>query len=360
MLNPLLYFKRNIKDCLLILIISSLAILVVSFAVTVISSISLSTTKVVVEQFEKYSVATYTGHDDNAKAIIEEKLPNVEIFDSFINYTDFETAFGSNSVFLYSFFDDDTMLEIFNRCNFSLTDGRMPKKNCDEIILHESILKNKNLSVGDKIESQTIVGSINGKCIIGLGFLSDKTVQRLGYLTLSYVVFSDNENSEQTREALEKFDSDEWKVFTYIGLEKKLHDEMKTLNLIMVLIIFMIVSCLSIAVSALIFSIYSNRYDEFAILNAIGYKKMTIGISIISEITILALISWIVGFGFSLIGMMFVNKTIYFDLGQQMPLFNIQSFYYSLLLPFLSIICAVIPVSRKLSKTDLIGIIERR
>jgi len=358
MLNPILYFKRNPKNLILIMIISSLAVLVISLAVAIISSIRLSMETVVVNQFTDYSAVIYKGTDEDAESILNDTLSNVDLHTVSIDYANFDTAFGTNSVFLYAFYDTDTMQTVFDYSNMILTNGRMPQIGCSEIILHESILKNRGLSIGDKLGNKEIVGTMNGSKIVGYSFYSDEEKEQAGYLAPCFIIVS--EEIESVRAALDEFDKEKWQTFTYTALNKQLEEEMSTLNLIMLMIVFMIVSCLSIAVAALIFTIYSGRYEEFAILNAMGYKKRKIRLLVISEIVILSLSSWFLGYSLSLVGMSIVNETIYKDLGQQMPLFNENGFFYSILLPFLSILCAVLPVSRKLSKTDLIGIIERR
>ena len=356
MLNSFLYLKRNVKKPILIICISSLAVLVISLTVAIISSIRISMMKVVVNQFDNYSAAIYKETDGMAKSILEEKLPNVDLYEVSIDFTNFNTAFGTNSAFLYSFFDEDTMQAVFKRCEQKLVAGRIPQIGCSEIILHESILKNRGLSIGDQLGTKKIVGAMDGNYIVGYSFFSDGELEQAGYQSPGFIVFSKDTDTSYVRETLDKLDTDQWQTFTYTEMNKQVQEEMNTINLIMLMIVVMIVSCLSIAVSALIFTIYTGRYDEFAILNAMGYKKRTIRVLIVSEIVILAVFSWILGYSLSLVGMLIVNKTIYQDLGQQMPLFTVQGLYYSILLPFLSIFCAVLPVSRKLSKTDLIGI----
>lgn len=360
MTSPILYFKRNPKNPILIIAISSLAVLVISLTVAIISSIRISTERVVINQFTDYSVVIYNETDDKADAILMDSLPNTDLYKVSIDFVNFETAFGTNSTFLYSFFDDETLQSVFNYSGMKITNGRMPKNGSSEIILHESILKNRNLSIGDKLNNKEIVGSMDGDKIVGYSFLSDEEKGNAGFIAPAYIIVSKDSDIDKIRKTIDDFDEKLWQTFTYTALSKKMTDEMSTLNLIMLMIVFMIVSCLSIAVSALIFTIYSGRYDEFAILNAMGYKKGLIRLSIISEIVILSVFSWIIGYALSWVGMIVVNETIYKDLGQQMPLFNMQGLCYSLLLPILSILCAVLPVSHKLSKTDLIGIIERR
>lgn len=360
MISPFIYFKRNPKNPILIISISSLAVLVISLTVAIISSIQISTATVVIDQFKGYSVAIYKGEDGDAQELLEEEIKDVDLYQVNIDYTNFNTAFGTNSAFLYSFGDEDSLKKVFEECQMKLIAGRMPEFGSSEIILHESILQNKGLSIGEKIGSKLIVGTMSGDYIVGYGYSSDEEIEQAGYLAPSFMIFAEEGSVADIRVKLDNFDTNQWQTFTYTAMSKELADEMSTINLIMILIVMMIVSCLSIAVSALIYTIYSNRYDEFAILNAIGYKKSTIRLLIVLEIVSLALFSWILGYVLSLLGMVIVNKTIYQDLGQQMPLFTSKGFCYSILLPIVSILFAVIPVSRKLSKTDLIGIIERR
>lgn len=360
MKNSLVYLKRNPKTPITVICISALATLVIALTVAIIASIQISTERVVVDQFKDYSVAVYKETDGQAENILVDRIPNAQLYKVKVDFFNFDTAFGTNSAFIYSFFDVESMEAVLQRCGLKLIDGRMPMADCSEVVLHESILTNRNLSVGDKLMSKTIVGSMTGDKIIGIGFISNEEIEQAGFISQSYIIFTNETEMDQARTVLDELESEEWETFTYSDLKKTLKKEMSTLNLIMIMIVAMIVSSLSIAIAALIFTVYSGRYDEFAILNAMGYRKHSICSSVVVEIVILSVSAWVIGYGLSLIGMLIVNETIYKDLGQQMPLFNMKGLCYSVLLPVLSILCAVLPISRKLSKTDLIGIVERR
>ena len=360
MLNSLIYLKRNPKMPITVFCISALATLVIALTVAIIASIQISTEKVVVDQFKGYSVAIQKETSENAEEFLANKLTEAELYRVKIDFFNFDTAFGTNSAFMYSFFDAESMETVFQHCKMTLIDGRMPAVDQSEAIVHESILRNRNLSIGDKLGTKTIVGAMTGNNIIGYAFFSSEELEQAGFIPQSYIIFADENAIEKVRTTLDEFEPEQWQTFTYSALKKTLKAEMSTLRMIMIMIVGMIVSSLSIAISALIFTVYSGRYDEFAILNAMGYRKRSVCISVIAEIITLSVSAWIFGYGLSLVGMQIVNETIYKDLGQQMPLFNLNGLCYSALLPVLSILCAVIPISRKLSKTDLIGIVERR
>ena len=71
--------------------------------------------------------------------------------------------FGTTSGYA-AFMEEADIKEIFNDYSLTVTEGRLPQENSYELIMHEDMLKNKGLSVGDTFGSAVDEGEqIDGK-----------------------------------------------------------------------------------------------------------------------------------------------------------------------------------------------------
>ena len=81
--------------------------------------------------------------------------------------------FGTTSGYA-AFMEEADIKEIFNDYSLTVTEGRLPQENSYELIMHEDMLKNKGLSVGDTFGSAVDEGEqIDGKYTITGAFSGD-------------------------------------------------------------------------------------------------------------------------------------------------------------------------------------------
>lgn len=364
MFSPFMYFKNNKKSAAIVISILSLSVFCIYYISTLIASVYTTSKVANTSLFEKFSLVTYVGESENvkeSKKLLLDKIGDeCQIYDTYISFASIKTVFGTTSAYLLFFENQDNLQDIFNKYNLSLTGGNMPSLGEKELILHENILKNKNLSVGDTVGEFVISGSFKGDVNVGLGYMNGDMRQAFDNLNPSYLIYSSEGLFDQLNSDISKLDEDNWDTYTYTKMLDKLDEEFETTNIILLIVVIMMSFCLSIAVAAMMFSIYAGRYNEFAILNAIGYKKKSIHNMIISENIILSVLSWCIGFLLSLMFLFLTNKLIYEGMGQQMSIINEDSIRYTLILPAVSVMGTVLPVLSKLSKTDLINIIEGR
>ena len=69
-----------------------------------------------------------------------------------LEYTVINNIFGTTSGYV-AFMDEADIGEIFDDFSLTVTEGRLPEENSYELIMHEDMLKNKGLSVGDTFGS---------------------------------------------------------------------------------------------------------------------------------------------------------------------------------------------------------------
>lgn len=262
--------------------------------------------------------------------------------------------------------------EIFDKCHLKIANGKMPSPNKYEVIVHENVLKNKKLKIGDTLSLSSgdykISGSFSGGCMISLG-IKNRTIEqykKLGAKTSSIhyggIVFPKN-STKSMNNFIDNLVKNNKKITAVtMSLEMKdFKNQTKNINLIMSIIVVVVILSISASLSVVISSLYSNRIDEFGILNAIGYSKTKIIFqNIVFEIAMMVIVSWFLGIAISFGVLYIINYKVFKPIGQSINLFDIQSIKYTILSLIIILIISIIPVAMKLFKTDLISVIERR
>jgi len=159
---------------------------------------------------------------------------------------------------------------------------------------------------------------------------------------------------------LDKLSKTEASVSDYNSVRKMFDNLAGSMESLLQLIIFIVVFILSISVGALVYIIYLGRTDEFGILYAMGYRKGFINRYILKELAALTVICWLVGLILS-VGMLFLLNILLLDSsGQGIALISTNGVINTLFIPIMVVICAAIPILRKLKKWDPIVVIERK
>lgn len=361
MLNPLLFFLKNKKSAFIISTTLLVSVFCISFITILINSVYATSKEANISPFESFSMLTYVGDNkDNAHKEIEQNEDIDTFFNVVVSYTSINTVFGTTSSYIVFLDNESKLTDVLSRCDLHLQDGTISSLAENEIIMHHNLLKNKKLDIGSNIDNFEIVGTFSGDNKLSFGVISQEKLENHGSGEISYLVFPKDNKLAQLNQSLLNLDESEWATYSYLEATNFLNESFSTINLVLLIIVIMVSVCLSTAVAALVYTVYSNRYDEFAILNAIGYKKSKIKIMLFQEITIITLFSWLLGYGASLIFSVLIDILIYADMGQTMPIATADGVLYTLIVPILVTICAVFPAIRKLSRTDLVSIIERR
>lgn len=369
MLTPFAFLLHNKRKTGMIATILIVAVFCISFITTIINSVQYTCKKVNVSPFLSFSIIRCPDNYDYISThtieLIKEREQVGEAYNTIITNVSIDTVFGTTSSSLFFINQEEKLSSAIDCLKLSLKEGRLPVSGQLEIILHERVLTNKKLSVGDKIGDYTIVGTLIGDAQVNFGSCHKnlKNFLQTGIadeFALSLLVIPKNGNLKEMNTDLKKLEFKDAQVYSKEDARNKLEDEFNTINMILLLIIIMVSISLSIAVAALAHSFYSNRYDEFGILYAMGYEKHKIQLLIFEEILILIVFGWGIGYGLSLVGLSMFDTLIYDKMGQDMQIFVIDSLLYASMIPLLVLISTLLPVAVKLQKSDLICIVERR
>ncbi len=380
-LSAMKYFVENKKKAMVVIITLFFAVFCISFITTIINSIFASAKDSNIAPLSKFTFIdpprgqTFMPKDSLAK--IKEYDSVDKVYPIMANNTSITTVFGNTSAPVIYSNNETELNEIFDRCNLKMKKGRMPKVDSYEIIMHSSMMKNKKLKVGDKFGDEvdssewvtgtyTIVGEFDGDSVVALGtknyYLASLEKQGVDIknCTVSALAYPKNDNIEAMNKQLDSVDKKTAFITSKSTVLKQLDEQLASINSIMSIVIFVVTFGMAVCVGTLIYNFYSARNNEFGILYAIGYNKSNVKRLIFKELIIISVIGWAIGYVFSFLCFLFVDKLLFAPLGQKMLFFTWSGLIYTFIVPVLVFICAAFPILRSLSKKDLVAIIERR
>ena len=380
-LSAMKYFAENKKKAMVVVITLFFAVFCISFITTIVNSIFESAKDSNIAPLSNF---TFIDPPRGQTFLSNEAISEIKGYDTVdkvypvvSNNTSITTVFGNNSAPVIFSSDETELNEIFKNCKLKMVKGRMPNADSYEIIMHSSMLKNKKLKVGDKFGDEidsaewvtgtyTIVGEFEGDSVVALGsknyYLTSLEKQGLDLkdCTISALAYPKDNDIEAMNKQLDKVDKKTAFITSRSTVLKNLNDQLASINSILRLIIFVVTFGMAVCVGTLIYNFYTARNNEFGILYAIGYNKKNVKRLIFKELMIISLIGWAIGYMFSFVCFILVDKWLFAPLGQKMLFFTWSGLVYTFIVPVLVFICAAFPILRSLSKKDLVAIIERR
>ena len=292
-----------------------------------------------------------------------------------LEYTVINNIFGTTSGYA-AFMEAADIKEIFNDYSLTVTEGRLPEENSYELIMHEDMLKNKGLSVGDTFGSAVdegeqidgkymITGAFSGNSYMAFGTKSyrQKELEELGLNfqnTTFGLLVTPKTDLDTMNTMLDEISHDETAAMTLSYAKETLQENISSIKFLMFVIVIVIAVSISAAVCIVLETIYNDRMEEFGILYAIGYKKSWLFRNIIAEIVVLVFISWILGLILSYGVLSLVAKSVFEPMGQMLSIVSIQSLLYTIIVMAVFVVVTILVTILKFAKKDLIAIIEMR
>lgn len=257
---------------------------------------------------------------------------------------------------------------LMKQLGLSLAQGRLPEDNKEEAVIDSHLAKNKGLKIGDRIGydvdekeqdmkgSYQIVGFIEGSSMLILLPRTDNLSNEELYPRGMLVFHKDGKLTESDNylESLYKDTS----ISTYQIVSNARSKDMKDIKRYINILVFMLITVLSISMGNASYIHTFERRHEYALLYSVGYSPVRILIKAISEIFFIYMLGCLLGLFVTLL----LAGIIYFGLfepnGLTIRLFLPDAFLQSLIIPVFVTLFSIIPVSRMLKKIDSISIIE--
>jgi ABC-type lipoprotein release transport system permease subunit len=387
-LSVLTYYIRNKRKVIPIMAIIALSILGISVTAAILEAMLREVNEIVSFTKHYYIASLALTPDSEYKTLDEfqenvsdtqDKLNKIEgvdyIFNSRILTMRIKTIFGNNGVYMI-FIDEENYDKFLEEMGVKLSEGRLPKEN-NELVIGESIMKNKNLKIGDEVGSKVneqewmpgkykVVGILkssknNGNNVrFGIGKLNNKDEVQL---STSFLIHPNSSNKTIVDENLKKLSEENrnLEIQTESIIQKDINDQFASINSVIwainIIVMFTITS--SIALLQIIF--FMQRANEFGLLAAIGYSRSFIIIRTITESILNIILGWFLGIIFSEIVYKYLNAKIYEPQGMEgLTILNLNTLLFTIPVPIVVTIFSIGTVLWKLIRMDPVAIIERR
>ena len=379
MKNMFKYYLSNTRRGISLIFVMALTVFSIYFVTSLVQSIFSTVEYSNIACLNDFSFVYPVG---GSSFLSDETVEKIQKDDSvkkaypiLLEYTVINNIFGTTSGYV-AFMDEADIGEIFDDYSLTVTEGRLPQENSYELIMHEDMLKNKGLSVGDTFGSAvddgepiegtyTITGAFSGNSYMAFGTKSykQKELEELGLdfkNTTFGLLVTPKTDLDAMNTMLDTMSHDEAAAMTLSYAQKTLKDNVSSIKFLMGVIVIVIAVSISAAVCIVLETTYNDRMEEFGILYAIGYKKSWLFRNIIAEIVVLVFISWILGLILSYGVLSLVAKSVFEPMGQMLSIVSIQSLLYTIIVMVVFVVVTILVTILKFAKKDLIAIIEMR
>ena len=379
MKNKFKYYLSNKRRGISLIFVMALTVFSIYFVTSLVQSIFSTVEYSNIACLNDFSFVYPVGGYSFLQNETVEKIKNDDSVENaypiLLEYTVINNIFGTTSGYV-AFMEEADIREIFDDFSLTVTEGRLPEENSYELIMHEDMLKNKGLSVGDTFGSAvddgepiegtyTITGAFSGNSYMAFGTKSykQKELEELGLdfkNTTFGLLVTPKADLDAMNTMLDTMSHDEAAAMTLLYAQKTLKDNVSSIKFLMFVIVIVIAVSISAAVCIVLETIYNDRMEEFGILYAIGYKKSWLFRNIIAEIVVLVFISWILGLILSYGVLSLVAKSVFEPMGQMLSIVSIQSLLYTIIVMAVFVVVTILVTILKFAKKDLIAIIEMR
>ena len=277
--------------------------------------------------------------------------------------------------------DMNFLVELFG---LELLVGRLPQPGTNEVVIPESLARNRRLEVGDVIgdpndPAYPNAPSLETEFVITGIFAQPTTLEGgsgLGFLSLEYL-----ENQEAydipaisslmvVPKAGAKALLDDWlleelageniSVLTYHQEIARIQNQVQQDLGSIVLLEALIVTVAAIGLAVLNHFFIAQRRSEFGLLHAIGYTcKQLIG-CVFWETSLMIALAWSISAILALSSMGLVHMAIFEPRGLNFDLFNFTPWFYTLPIPVFVLVITTVTTAWTLAKVDAVSIIEQR
>jgi len=285
---------------------------------------------------------------------------------------------GGTDVNIYAVSEADlpVLLELFD---VHVQEGHVPRPRSNEIVLSAAIAANRDLHVGDVIGGETesgdalVVDDLPTEMVVA-GILSPDRPW-LGFASYEYLRSHELTSSRDPRLLIiphegqkqsldnwleESVDSTQTRIITH-GIEEREYREMTTsLVLTLTLLECMIAAVAAIALATLNHIFFTQRREEFGILNAIGRSRRWLVLRTMKETGSVVGVAWAVGAVLCGIGLLGMQSLVYAPRGLTLDFFSLAPWLLTMPLPLAVALASAGTIAWMLSKLDPVSIIERR
>jgi putative ABC transport system permease protein len=388
-LNSVTYYRRHRRQTALVIGIMGIVIFAVTLIIFILG-ISADARETFIGYLHEVSLVRSPGIVHQLDPTIAAQIkthPSVErvipVAPRFHMASAWIPPFDSAEASPFTVYSED-LAYLVKLYDLQLKEGHLPRPGSNEIVIPESLAKNRNLTVGDVIgdadhpaypgaealRTTFVISGIFAKPpnpedenwwgFISLEFIENEGVFPIPENPALIVVPKPGEKQRLDDWLKREFSGNQASVLTYELEISRVRQSAQNqiFSIVMVQAIIAIIAALGIAVLNHIY--ITQRQAEFGMLHALGYKRSYLVGRVLREYGLITLIAWGLSAALTLLVMAYLRFGVYEPIGLSFNLLRLTPWLYTLPIPVVVLIVTAITTARTLSKLDPIAIIERR
>ena len=268
---------------------------------------------------------------------------------------------------------------------YGIQEGHLPQPRSNEIVLSAAIAANRDLQVGDVIggemdDGDTLVSDNLPTEMVVVGILSPDRPW-IGFASYEYLRSHELTASrgarlfviphEGQKQALDSWlgntdesdpgmDLTQTHVITYDCGRKRVQGNDDLLVLTFAALEFMIAAVAAIALATLNHIFFTQRREEFGILNAVGRSRLWLVWRTMKETGSVVGVAWVVGAVLCGIGLLVMQSFVYAPRGLTLDFFSPAPWLLTLPLPLAIVLASAGTIAWTLRRLDPVAVIEVR
>jgi hypothetical protein len=285
---------------------------------------------------------------------------------------------GGTDVQIYGVSEADLPI-LLELLGVQVHEGRLPRPRSNEIVISAAVAANRDLHVGDVIGGETdtgdtfVVDNMPAEMAVA-GILSPDRpwvgIASYEYLHSHELTSSRNPRwllipHEGQKQALdswlaESVDSTQARTTLHDVQEREYRKETTSVVLTFAALECMIAAVAAIALATLKHIFFTQRREEFGILNAIGRSRRWLVWRTMKETSSVVGVAWVVGAVLCGVGLLAMQNLVYAPRGLALDFFSPTPWLLTLPIPLAIVTASAGTIAWTLSRLDPVGIVERR
>ena len=373
LLSNLKYFSHN-KLRLLLLVVP------LFLSVALLYTVHMITTSYFELQYNAFleTRKAYTSIQSRSSLITNDLLRALRLHENtekiipcILSYTEIDGVISTVGIRIYALNEAD-LKDLARSMELTLSSGRLPRPGTREIVLHETVLKNKGLAIGDTIGNEVdseekltgffeIVGTLKGKALAGFSSLETWTAQTGVEDPLKYgmLIYPKKGMLEALNRYINYLPLNGYDISSYSLNSSSMEKSYESIRIILTVIYTAVLMIVSLCLGFLTYLFYNGRLREFAILYIMGYSRQSLLLRSLLEILVINSIAVIMGILFSVLTGRVLNLIYFAGRGTPLVLFSFETLVLSLCAPMLCVIAQLVAVILPLYRRDMLDVIEQ-
>ena len=379
-LSSLTFYKRHRRRGILTILSTALMVLGITLPVFLLSAIS-SAMMPFFGYLEQISVVAPTGSaldpgvvgQIKSHAAVARTVPAIPLGMQMIL-----PPAGETTVPVWGIAEADVPL-LLDRFDLHVQQGRLPRPHSNEIILSAAIAANRDLQVGDVIGGESnshdapVVDDLPTEMVVS-GILSPDRpwVAFASYeylhsheLTSSrgqrlLIIAREGQKGALDTWLMESLDGTQTRIITHAIEESEYREMTQSMVLTFAALECMIAAVAAVALATLNHIFFTQRREEFGILNAMGRHRRWLMWRAMKETTSAVSVAWVIGAAFCGIGLLIIQRLVYAPRSLTLDFFSPVPWLLTIPVPLAVVLASLGTIALMLHRLDPLAIIERR